>query len=189
MKSFGDHEIIALVKKGNVHAFEHLVLRYQNKIITYLFYLTKNKSTAEELAQESFLKAYYNIKSLKNNHSFNFWIHRIAFHIFIDHQRSPTNTLWESLEMVKEDGVKSKGIEVRNLIITILDSLHPDEKYAIMLTAMFEFTIEEAAKIMNINRGTLNWRLKEGRQKFINYLLKYKIEITGIVIFNKKGVA
>jgi RNA polymerase sigma-70 factor (ECF subfamily) len=84
-----DCELVIQYSNGNERAFEELVRRYKNKIYTAIYLIVKDQSVAEDLLQETFVKAIRTIKSGKYNEEGKFlpWISRIAHNMAIDYFR------------------------------------------------------------------------------------------------------
>jgi len=73
-----EKELVRKAKKGEVSAFAQLVEIYEKDIITYCYYIIRDEEEAKDLAQETFLKAFVNLKSLRNEEDFKYWLLRIA---------------------------------------------------------------------------------------------------------------
>lgn len=79
MKNLSDAEIIESVLKGNSADFVFLVDRYKNKAFSMLKRMLKSSEDAEEVLQDCFLKAYYNLKTFKFESKFSTWFYRIVY--------------------------------------------------------------------------------------------------------------
>ena len=73
-----DLELVRRVQGGNLPAYDELVRRYQERIYATLYHMTSNHEDANDLAQESFIKAFQAIRSFKGDSSFFTWLYRIA---------------------------------------------------------------------------------------------------------------
>ncbi len=73
-----DKELVGRVKKGEVSAFAILVEKYEREIFEYSYFLIGDREEALDMTQETFLKAYTNIKTLRREEDFKFWLRRIA---------------------------------------------------------------------------------------------------------------
>ena len=86
-----DINIINLVKKGDVRAFDILVVKYQDRLVYSVFKFCKDFELSQDIAQEAFVKAFRNIDKFRGESSFYTWIYRIAintaknyfFHFFV----------------------------------------------------------------------------------------------------------
>lgn len=73
-----DEEVASEVQKGNQNAFRVLVERYSRSVFRLTFRMTGNEQDAEDLVQETFLRAYKHIHRFDNRASFSTWVYRIA---------------------------------------------------------------------------------------------------------------
>lgn len=72
-------DIIQKVKQGNIHAFNEVILTFEKQVYNLAFRIIKNREDAEEVAQDSFVKAYKRIKSFQGNSKFSTWLYRITY--------------------------------------------------------------------------------------------------------------
>ena len=70
--------LVARARQGDLKAYDELVKRYQERIYATLYHMTSNHEDANDLAQESFIKAFQALKSFKGGSSFYTWLYRIA---------------------------------------------------------------------------------------------------------------
>jgi RNA polymerase sigma-70 factor (ECF subfamily) len=99
---FSDSQLVSLYQNGNEEAFEVLLRRHKSKIYTAIYLIVKDRYTAEDLLQETFVKAINTIRSGRYNEEGKFlpWISRIAHNLAIDHFRKEKRYP----EVVLEDG-------------------------------------------------------------------------------------
>ena len=81
-------ELISLAKSGDSSAIQNLILKYQNELSVFCFYLTKNKEQALDLAQDSFLKMLEKLPTLKDPNKFKTWLFAICRNLFLDKIRT-----------------------------------------------------------------------------------------------------
>ncbi|MBQ8155688.1 MAG: sigma-70 family RNA polymerase sigma factor [Prevotella sp.] len=88
-KEMTDEQLALLYIDGNNKAFDELLARVQDKIFSYVMYLTKDEDMANDVFQDTFVKAIIKLKNgqYKDTGKFVFWVMRIAHNIFIDHYR------------------------------------------------------------------------------------------------------
>jgi len=79
MTEMDEKEIINQVLEGNQEAFRKLIETYQDYVYTICFRIVKNHEDAEELAQDTFIKAYQNLKRFRKESKFSTWVYRIAY--------------------------------------------------------------------------------------------------------------
>ena len=88
-KEMSDEELALLYVKGNNKAFDELLSRIQDKIFTYIMYMVKDENLANDLFQETFIKAITKLQNgfYTDSGKFVFWVTRIAHNVIIDHYR------------------------------------------------------------------------------------------------------
>lgn len=113
MSQLNDISLVAqVVVFKNTKAFDELVKKYQSPIRRFFLNLTCGDSElSDDLAQDTFIKAYTNIASFKNLSSFSTWLYRIAYNIFYDYIRSRKET--NDLDAREVDAISS--VEQDNL--------------------------------------------------------------------------
>lgn len=92
-KEMSDEQLALLYADGNNKAFDILLSRVQNKLFSYIFCMVKNEELANDLFQETFIKAIMKLRDgkYKNQGKFSFWLTRIAHNVIIDHYRDLRN--------------------------------------------------------------------------------------------------
>ncbi|MCX8065612.1 MAG: sigma-70 family RNA polymerase sigma factor, partial [Candidatus Hydrogenedentes bacterium] len=87
MRHLEDWELVALAKQGDVEAFDALIHRYKDKLVTYCYYLTKDITSAEDIVQESFIRVYRSLGELKPFAQFKTFIFGVARNLALNHIR------------------------------------------------------------------------------------------------------
>src|SRR5574341_664989 len=87
MDAQSDLELVQQAKQGNLSAFEEILKRHQKKIFYLAYRMTKDFDAADDIAQETFIKAYQNIGSFKESYPFYAWIYRIGMNLAINYLR------------------------------------------------------------------------------------------------------
>ena len=93
-KEMSDEQLALLYADGNNKAFDLLLSRVQNKLFSYIFCMVKNEEIANDLFQETFIKAIMRLRDgkYKDNGKFLFWLTRIAHNVIIDYYRDMKNS-------------------------------------------------------------------------------------------------
>lgn len=153
--------------------FTLLYKKYKNNIFSYLFYLSSNKSIAEELSQDVFLKVYLNINKFQGKSSFKTWIYRIAKNTYIDYVRkdSKYETTW--LDEVEELHSPLPNPEEKILqdcqkenILEILSQLKEKYRNLIILRDMQNFTYQEISDITGLSLSNVKVGIYRARKQF-----------------------
>ena len=175
MSQLNDISLVAqVVVFKNTKAFDELVKKYQSPIRRFFLNLTCGDSElSDDLAQDTFIKAYTNIASFKNLSSFSTWLFRIAYNIFYDYIRSRKET--NDLDAREVDAISS--VEQDNLgqkmdVYQSLKTLKEIERTCITLFYMEDVSIEKIAGITGCPVGTVKSHLSRGKEKLANYLNK-----------------
>ena len=165
---------------GNTKAFDELVRRYQSPVRRFFLHQTLGDSQlSDDLAQDTFIKAYTNIRSFKGLASFQTWLMRIAYNVHYDYCRKMKN---EKLEMRSENGEMPNDKAVANSspftlhsslkmdLYAALALLKPDERTCITLQLVDGYDIAGIAKITGMKEGTVKSHLSRGKEKMANFL-------------------
>ena len=93
LKKMTDEELVILYSKGENQAFDTLLNRYQNRLYSYIYFIVKSTELAEDIFQETFVKAIMTIKQGRytENGKFPAWLTRIAHNLIIDNYRQERN--------------------------------------------------------------------------------------------------
>ena len=82
-----EQALVKRAKDGDLKAYDELVQRYQERIYATVYHMTSNHEDANDLAQETFIKAYQALRSFKGGSSFYTWVYRIVTNVCLDHMR------------------------------------------------------------------------------------------------------
>jgi len=179
--SVTDAQLIArVVVQDDRHAFSELVRRYQSAIRATLRRLTAgNHALADDLAQETFLLAYRNLKSFRQEARFSTWLYRIATNAFLADARKRKEELLgdTDAEVAAEDdepasahagavdGDHARASNLRLDMERAMAVLSEGERAAIVQCYHNDLSHEEAAYVLNCPVGTVKTHLLRGKQK------------------------
>ena len=193
MASLTDISLVAQVAiSGNKRAFDELVRRYQSPVRRFFLHQTLGDSQlSDDLAQDTFIKAYTNIASFRGLASFQTWIMRIAYNVYYDYRRKKNlecgmlNEEWSAMPMTNDKFSISHSTSQQSAnhssfvtqqstlkmdIYAALALLKPDERTCITLQLIDGYDIAAIAKITQIKEGTVKSHLSRGKEKLANYL-------------------
>ena len=170
---------IALVTQvtilGNQKAFDQLVRRYQSPVRRFLLNLTLgNEDLSDDLAQETFIKAYTHIKQFKALSSFQTWLFRIAYRLFYDQKRNEKMKYAGAIAALPLADTGSR-LTPQNTSLKIdlyhaLSLLKEEERTCITLQLIDGESIDHIAEITGMNQNTVKSHLKRGKENLANYL-------------------
>lgn len=109
LHSASDGELVALTRAGNKGAFRVLVERYQGRLLAMATDILKNREEAEDVVQESFVKAYLALETFKGESGWYTWLYRIAYNMALDVLRRAERRGGAHIEYREDGGVKPQG--------------------------------------------------------------------------------
>lgn len=171
MQSLTDFALVTQVTMmGNRRAFDQLVVRYQSPVRRFFLHQTLgDEPLSDDLAQDTFIKAWRNIGSFRAMSSFQTWLMRIAYHVFYDYVRSRKTT--SDIDNVAEpmtNGNSNPSLQMD--LYHALSLLKPDERTCITLQLVDGYKIDQIAKITDMKEGTVKSILFRGKEKLTKYL-------------------
>lgn len=159
---------------GNKRAFDSLLRKYQSQVRRFLLGLTAGDTQlADDLAQETFIKAYMNIGKFRGLSSFSTWLMRIAYNVFYDYRRSHhmTDDI-ETPAVAQRTDSSSADCTISMDILKALAILKPEERTCITLQLIEGQPIDKIADITRMSKGTVKSHLFRGKEKLTDYLKK-----------------
>jgi RNA polymerase sigma-70 factor (ECF subfamily) len=179
-----DQEIVALARAGEEAAYRELIRRYERPLFSLLYRMVRDRELAEDLAQETFVKALNAIESYRPEFKFSSWIFKIANNAAIDHlRRRELNTLSlegsphaETPEAVEATALQIgdrqesplDAVEARELggqIERAIAQLRPEYRSCILLRHVEGRAYEEIAEILNLPLGTVKTYIHRARNE------------------------
>lgn len=173
MSQLNDITLVAqVVAFKNTRAFDTLVKKYQSPIRRFFLHQTLgDMELSDDLAQETFLKAYTNLASFKNLSSFSTWLYRIAYNIFYDYIRSKKETAGlETWEIDNAYQTEQRQVGEQMDIYQGLSRLKETERTCITLFYMEDLPIDKIAIVTGIPAGTIKSHLSRGKDKLSTFL-------------------
>ena len=156
----------------NKRAFDQLVRKYQSPVRRFFLNQTLGDvQLSDDLAQETFIKAYLNITRFRGLSSFSTWLMRIAYNVFYDDVRArkqteDVDTSMSALRQTSSNGDSNLKMD----IYAALALLKPDERTCITLQLIDGYPIDEISKITGIPDNTVKSHLRRGKEKMTVYL-------------------
>jgi len=188
-ESESDVGLVQTARQGDLRAYDQLVQRYQERIYSTIYHMTSNHEDANDLAQETFIKAHSALKSFKGDSSFYTWVYRIAVNKtinFLKQRRNKTHLSLNDLDFNIEndpelvafvsDRTPRRDIalaELQEKLNMAMQKLSDVHRMVVTLHDVQGLSHEEIANIMDCNVGTVRSRLFYARQQLQAYLSDY----------------
>jgi len=184
-----ESELVRRARKGDLQAYDDLVKRYQERIYATIYHMTSNHEDANDLAQESFIKAYQALKSFKGGSTFYTWLYRIAVNKTINFLKQRKNRTHMSLNDIDFNAEHDSDLialisektprrdaglnELQKKLNEALLKLSEPHRLVVVLHDVQGQSHEEIAEIMDCNIGTVRSRLYYARQQMQAELADY----------------
>lgn len=173
MSQLNDIALVAqVVVLGNKRAFDTLVKKYQSPVRRFFLHQTLgDEELSDDLAQDTFIKAYTHLASFKNLSSFPTWLFRIAYNVFYDYIRNRKETSGlEDWEVDATYQTEQRRIGEEMDIYRGLSILKEAERTCITLRYMEDLSVDKIANITGMPSGTVKSHLSRGKEKLANFL-------------------
>jgi len=160
---------------GDKEAYAALVKQYQKMVHALTFRMTGSLDDAEDLAQETFLRAYQQLDSFRGEAKFSTWLCKIAVNLSLnwrtrENRRSDIHAKWSEGAILENDGRNKFSDELTHRVQKALNKLPAKQRAAIVLTVYENRSHAEAAKFLNCTEATISWRVFAARQKLKRWL-------------------
>ncbi|MGH2708026.1 MAG: RNA polymerase sigma factor [Actinomycetota bacterium] len=188
-----DQEVVLVARAGQEAAYRELIRRYERPVFALLFRMVRDRELAEDLAQETFIKALNAIESYRPEFKFSSWIFKIANNAAIDHLRrreldtlsldgSPHAETPEAMQATAlQIGVRQQSpldaVEAKELggsIEAAIGRLRPEYRACILLRHVEGRAYEEIAEILNLPLGTVKTYIHRARNELRQALAHLK---------------
>ena len=181
-----DQQLVERVQRGDKHAFDLLVAKYQRKLGRLISRFVRDTGEAEALTQEAFIKAYRALPGFRGDSAFYTWLYRIGIntaknYLLANKRRAPTSTPFDAEESesfedagllqeisTPENELMSK--QVVSVVQVALQQLPEDLRSALTLREIEGLSYEEIASVMNCPVGTVRSRIFRAREAIAEQL-------------------
>ena len=178
-----DAVLVERVKRGEVSAFEMLVVKYQRRIERLIGRMVRDTDLVQDIAQETFIRAYRALPQFRGESAFYTWLYRIAVNTakkaLVEKKRDPL--VFEGSMVSTEEGEEPSRVEneltdgetpesvlasrqVADTVNAAIDALSDDLRQAIVLREIEGLSYEEIADVMNCPIGTVRSRIFRARE-------------------------
>ncbi|MDH5283616.1 MAG: sigma-70 family RNA polymerase sigma factor [Gemmatimonadota bacterium] len=189
LASLSDQEVVLQARDGLEAAYRELIRRYERPIFSLIYRMVRDRALAEDLSQETFIKALNAIESYRPEYKFSSWIFKIANNAAIDQIRrrelntlsldgSPHATTPDEIEATALQ-VSARGLsplealesqELGGMIEKAIGRLRPEYRACILLRHVEGLAYEEIAELMNLPLGTVKTYIHRARNELRDLL-------------------
>jgi RNA polymerase sigma factor (sigma-70 family) len=159
---------------GDRQAYAELVDKHKSYAYTIAFKILQNRPEAEEAAQDSFIKAFNNLKGFNRESKFSTWFYRIVFNTAITYKRKSRYQFERIDASSVQYGYEGENVleksDKKKYLDEALARLTETDRTALTLFYLDEFSLEEIAEIMNIQANTIKVRIHRARQRLADEL-------------------
>ena len=182
-----DLGLVKRAKSGDYQAFDLLVLKYQSRLISTAFKFVQDVQIAEDIVQDSFIKAYKALESFREDSSFYTWIYRITVNTsknFLVSKKRKSELL--NSDLSEEASYEIEPVEtyspedllqatqLKKVITETIDQLGEDTRTALTLRELDGLSYEQIADVVNCPVGTVRSRIFRGREVIDEAISEYK---------------
>ena len=182
-----DLVLVKRAKSGDYQAFDLLVLKYQSRLISTAFKFVKDVQIAEDIVQDSFIKAFNALESFREDSSFYTWIYRITVNTsknFLVSKKRKSELL--NSDLSEEASYEIEPVEtyspedlvqatqLQKVITETIDQLGEDTRTALTLRELDGLSYEQIADVVNCPVGTVRSRIFRGREVIDEAISQYK---------------
>ncbi len=176
MEQKDDSYYIEMVKSGQSAYYSYIVDKYKSIVFSIALKVLKNREDAEEMAQESFIKAYKSLHTFKGSAKFSTWLYRITYNTCISEvrKRKIHFTSTEDIQIRDEaQEMDLDGIPEENRAKAIKDAMSqlPEDEYTLVLLYYFEEqSVEEISRVTGLSESNTKVKLFRARKKLYTIL-------------------
>jgi RNA polymerase sigma-70 factor (ECF subfamily) len=172
-----DEELVLQSQNGDPAAFEALIRNHQHMVHSLTYRMTGSLADAEDLAQETFIRAYEQIGTFRGTSKFSTWLYRIAVNTCLNWRQSEARRFHLQADCAGEisashaDGGNSPAdSQLNQQVQSAMLKLPAKQRAAIALTIYDGLNHAEAAKILHCSETTVSWRVFAAKRKLKRWL-------------------
>ena len=163
--------LVARLRRGDRHAFEELVIAYQHRVFGVALRMLGNRAEAEEIAQETFLRAHRALPEFRGEARLHTWLYAIASRLCLNHLGAADRRLVrgdaEALESAPSDepdaGARLERAERDAAVRDAIAALPEERRIVVVLRDLEGLSYDEIAEVLGLEPGTVRSRLHRAR--------------------------
>ncbi|TMJ97239.1 MAG: RNA polymerase sigma factor [Actinobacteria bacterium] len=165
-----EHFLLRQAQRGDEHAFSELVRTYEVPVFNYVFRMVGDRSLAEDLTQDIFLRLFQGLPGFSLRCRFTTWLFQVAKNRVLDELRARERRPQSPLaldEMPQLDVVDAplERVEAIDAVWRAVGELNPDLRMALLLRDVVGLSYMEIADSLEITLATVKWRIYKGREE------------------------
>ncbi|MGM0713777.1 sigma-70 family RNA polymerase sigma factor [Brevibacillus parabrevis] len=165
-----DNELVRLVQGGNQQAYARLVDKYKGKIFARLYRMIGQRQDAQDLAQEVFTKAYFQLEKLEPDGNFSAWLYRIAINHCLDELRKRKRSVKTSdkeVELIGSETPEEAFLqkEQQQVLLRHIMGLEEEYRAVVVLRYIDQLSYKEISEMLVLPTTTVQMRLHRAKKK------------------------
>jgi len=179
IQKLSDEKLVKYVRSHDQEAYSEIIKRYQDKLIRYADYLVDNNEVAADTVQESFIKAFINLRGFNIKKKFSSWIYRIvhneAINYLIKKKREISLESNEWVDRISKENVETEyeEKEIKDMVNKCLLELPVMYRSPLTLFYLEDKSYEEISDVLRLPVGTVGTRINRGK-KLLEVIIKEK---------------
>jgi len=184
-----DQQVVVFAQEGREDAYRELIKRYERPVFSLIYRMVRDTETAEDLAQETFIKVLNNVDRYRPEFKFSSWLFKIANNITIDHLRRrqlDTISIEGAPDAVTGERIRATAVtvasggespleeleskEIGASIEEAIAKLRPEYRACIILRHVEDYSYDEIAEIVKLPLGTVKTYIHRARQELREHL-------------------
>lgn len=170
-----DPRLVRRAKAGDVEAFEDLVRRYQADVWRFAFHVLRDRALAEDVTQETFIRAFRFLRTFRGDAPFTSWLLRIARNCSVDATRARRHLA----DVEPPERAEAPQGQARAEIATAIAALGDAHREPFLLIEVFGLSYEETADVLGVRVGTIKSRMHRARKTMMRALAESDEEDAG----------
>jgi RNA polymerase sigma-70 factor (ECF subfamily) len=193
MAKLTDRELVDRARQGDVDAFGQLVRRHQPRIMRLALHMLRSRSEAEDVAQETFIRAYQALARFDGRSEPYTWLYRIAVNLSLNTIRSRKTARYggessdprlESFMVESRPGAANPGTTAMvhqqyKALCEGIDTLSDTLRTTLIVVCIDGLSHEDAARVLGAPEGTIAWRVHEARRKLREFMAARGFKLEG----------
>jgi RNA polymerase sigma-70 factor (ECF subfamily) len=162
-----DPRTLARAREGDLGAFEDLVRLYQGDVWRFAYHFTRDRTLADDVTQEAFLRAFRFLGGFRGDSKFSSWLFRIARNCAMDQLRDRTATIERE---ARAPLGPTADPQTRVELHAALDAVTAEHREPFLLVEVFGLSYQEAADVLGVRVGTIKSRMHRARRAMMDAL-------------------